>query len=53
MVNKDFFLKVSFCANEINMVGKKIVILHTVIKKSSKIPQKDLDLAIKRSKALK
>ena len=37
----------------VNMVGKKIVILHTVIKKSSKIPQKDLDLAIKRAKELK
>ena len=33
--------------------GKKIVILHSVIKKSLKIPKKDLDLAKKRAKELK
>ncbi|MCD8213019.1 MAG: type II toxin-antitoxin system RelE/ParE family toxin [Campylobacter sp.] len=37
----------------INAKGKKIVILHSVIKKSNKIPKKDMDLAIKRAKEYK
>lgn len=37
----------------VNMKNKEIVILHTMIKKSNKIPKKDLDLALKRAKELK
>lgn len=37
----------------VNTYGKEIVILHTIVKKSSKIPQKDLDLALKRAKEVK
>ena len=36
----------------VQMAGKKIVILHTILKKSPKIPQKDLELATKRAKEL-
>ena len=35
------------------VADRKIVILHSVIKKSPKIPKKDLDLAKKRAKELK
>ena len=35
------------------VAGKKIIILHSIVKKSSKIPRKDLELAKKRAKELK
>ena len=35
------------------VADRKIVILHSIIKKSPKIPKKDLDLAKKRAKELK
>ena len=37
----------------VSVSGRKIVILHTIVKKSPKIPQKDLDLAKKRARELK
>ena len=37
----------------VSAIDKKIVILHTVVKKSPKIPQKDLELAKKRARELK
>ena len=33
--------------------GKELVILHSFVKKTQKIPQKDLSLALKRAKELK
>jgi phage-related protein len=33
--------------------GETVVILHSIIKKSTKIPKKDIDLAIKRMKEVK
>ncbi len=38
-----------FCA----VVDKKMVILHSIIKKTQKTPKKDLELAIKRMKEIK
>lgn len=35
------------------MVGKKIVVLHAVIKKTQKLPQREIDLAKKRMKEVK
>ncbi len=37
----------------INLKDKQIMVLHTIIKKSNKIPKKDLDLALKRAKELR
>ena len=37
----------------VSAIDKKIVILHTIVKKSPKISQKDLDLAKKRARELK
>lgn len=36
-----------------NVKNREIVILHTFIKKSQKIPKKELDLALKRAKEIK
>ena len=35
---------------EFRAKGKEVVVLHTIIKKSNKIPKKDFDLALKRAK---
>lgn len=37
----------------ITLKGKRIIILHTIIKKKSQIPKKDLELALKRAKEIK
>ncbi|MDO4937427.1 MAG: type II toxin-antitoxin system RelE/ParE family toxin [Sutterellaceae bacterium] len=35
------------------LVGQRIVVLHSIIKKSQKTPKKDLDLALARMKEIK
>ena len=34
----------------VSLKDKEVVVLHTIIKKSNKIPKKDFDLALKRAK---
>jgi phage-related protein len=41
--------RVFYCA----LIGKRIVMLHSFVKKSQKTPSKELNLAIKRMKEIK
>lgn len=46
---QDGIARVFFCT----MVGRKIIMLHSFIKKTQKTPKKELEIAIKRMKELK
>ena len=47
--NKDGIGRVFYCTK----VGKNIVMLHSFVKKSQKIPKKEIDIARKRLKEVK
>ena len=47
--NKEGIGRVFYCTK----VGKKIVMLHSFVKKSQKIPKKEIDIARKRLKEVK
>ena len=47
--NKEGIGRVFYCTK----VGKNIVMLHSFVKKSQKIPKKEIDIALKRLKEVK